>query len=199
LIFLIITEQFKLFQQSRSWADGAEIPAPLRRCGLDERDSKNLFLIRENEVGFQPDMRRRRKRSFTSQYWLTFATSRTSQRRSPRRAAWLFWASPDKLTPVDKDYLHQLIHSSDALAPIYKFSQDFVNMFSDQAVDQLNRWLFAVEQFEFKIFKNFAISIRKDIEAVKTALMYAWSNGQTEGQANRLDGEACFIVRLFFW
>ena len=111
---------------------------------------------------------------------------RTNQRRSPRKAAWLFMANPEKLMSEDKDYLHQLINSSDALAPIYKLSQDFVTMFSDQAVDQLDGWLFAAEQCGFKIFKNFAIGIRKDIEAVKAALMYTWSNGQTEGQVNRL-------------
>jgi len=111
---------------------------------------------------------------------------RTNQRRSPRRAAWIFMASPNKLTLEDKDYLHQLINSSDALASIYKLSQDFVNMISNQAVNQLDEWLSAAEQCDFKIFKNFAISLRKDIEAVRAALMYPWSNGQTEGQVNRL-------------
>ena len=59
-------------------------------------------------------------------------------------------------------------------------------MFADKAVDRLDDWLSAADQSDFKIFKNFATSLREDIEAVRAALIYPWSNGQTEGQVNRL-------------
>jgi transposase len=34
--------------------------------------------------------------------------------------------------------------------------------------------------------KRFATALRHDIEAVRNALLETWSNGQTEGQINRL-------------
>ncbi len=33
---------------------------------------------------------------------------------------------------------------------------------------------------------NFAASLQRDYDAVKAALTYKWSNGQVEGQVNRL-------------
>ena len=34
--------------------------------------------------------------------------------------------------------------------------------------------------------KNFAQGLRQDYDVVKAALIYDWSNGQVEGQVNRL-------------
>jgi transposase len=111
---------------------------------------------------------------------------RTNQRYSPRKTACIFMANPDKLISEDKDYLHHLINSSDPLASVYKLSQDFISIFSNQAVERLDDWLSAADHSDFRIFKNFAASLREDIEAVRAALIYPWSNGQTEGQVNRL-------------
>ncbi len=37
-------------------------------------------------------------------------------------------------------------------------------------------------------FKRFAASLRRDYGAVQAALTLVWSNGQLEGQVNRLKG-----------
>jgi transposase len=41
-------------------------------------------------------------------------------------------------------------------------------------------------QSRLKEFESFARGLSKDYEAVKNALRYEWSNGQLEGQVNRL-------------
>lgn len=111
---------------------------------------------------------------------------RTNQQRSPRSAACIFMTTSSDLTTADQDDWHQLTSSSEALASIYQFSQDFISMFADQAVERLDDWRSAAGYSEFKIFKNFAVSLREDLAAVKPALTYNWSHGQTEGQVNRL-------------
>jgi transposase len=41
-------------------------------------------------------------------------------------------------------------------------------------------------QSKLKEFESFARGLSEDYEAVKNALRYGWSNGQLEGQVNRL-------------
>ena len=57
----------------------------------------------------------------------------------------------------------------------------------------LERWLAKAEDLGAK-WKNFAKGLRQDGAAVKAALTSDWSNGQTEGQVNRLK----FLKRQMF-
>ncbi len=41
-------------------------------------------------------------------------------------------------------------------------------------------------QWGIQASQNFATGLQRDYEAVKAALTYEWSNGQVEGQVNRL-------------
>jgi transposase len=50
----------------------------------------------------------------------------------------------------------------------------------------LPAWLRAVVKRQLKEFVSFARGLSEDYEAVKNALRYKWSNGQFEGQVNRL-------------
>jgi transposase len=50
----------------------------------------------------------------------------------------------------------------------------------------LDSWLAQAEAAGIVEFKRFAQSLRSDYRAVQAALQFSWSNGQTEGQVNRL-------------
>lgn len=52
--------------------------------------------------------------------------------------------------------------------------------------DQLDRWLERAEGSLTAEFQRFAASLCSDYAAVKAALAFPWSSGQTEGQINRL-------------
>ncbi len=54
--------------------------------------------------------------------------------------------------------------------------------------DQLGllQWLTETEHCELAEFRGFAAGVRRDQAAVEAALQWGWSNGQTEGQINRL-------------
>jgi transposase len=59
---------------------------------------------------------------------------------------------------------------------------------------QLDSWLDKAEQCGIDAFRNFAAGLRRDYAAVKAALTYEWSQGQVEGQVNRLK----FIKRQMY-
>lgn len=59
-------------------------------------------------------------------------------------------------------------------------------MLAQQTSEGFDQWLVSMENCGVKKLQNFAISLQRDYDAVKAALVYDWSNGQVEGQVNRL-------------
>jgi transposase len=47
-------------------------------------------------------------------------------------------------------------------------------------------WLKDAHQSGLYAIQRFACNVRRDIDAVRNAITERWSNGQTEGQINRL-------------
>lgn len=64
--------------------------------------------------------------------------------------------------------------------------QEFTRMVTERRADQLNTWLRSALRSGIKEFENFTLGIDEDRAAVEAALQYDWSQGQVEGQVNRL-------------
>ena len=63
---------------------------------------------------------------------------------------------------------------------------DFARMVRQRAAELLPAWLRTAARSKLKEFVGFARGIGEDYGAVRNALTYEWSNGQVEGQVNRL-------------
>jgi len=50
----------------------------------------------------------------------------------------------------------------------------------------MRRWIEGAKRCEFGSVVRFAYGLQKDISAVNAAVDTSWSNGQVEGQVNRL-------------
>ncbi|MCL4489706.1 MAG: transposase [Chloroflexi bacterium] len=59
-------------------------------------------------------------------------------------------------------------------------------MIRERRGDQLDSWLEKAEASTLPDLRNFATGLRRDYDAVRAGLSLPWSNGQTEGQVNRL-------------
>jgi len=59
-------------------------------------------------------------------------------------------------------------------------------MLRQQALELLDKWLENMEICGVRKLQNFAFGLRQDYAAVQAAISYDWSNGQVEGQVNRL-------------
>jgi transposase len=58
----------------------------------------------------------------------------------------------------------------------------FVEVIKEQRADELRGWIIAARRSEIPEFVGFANGLAADLQAVRAALEYAWSQGQTEGQ-----------------
>ena len=52
--------------------------------------------------------------------------------------------------------------------------------------DKLNQWLDDAQSSRVSSIERFARVLHRDVDAVKNAITETWSNGQAEGQINRL-------------
>lgn len=104
---------------------------------------------------------------------------------SARRAAWLLIKQPEDLCAEEQQFVSELLKSSAEIEQAVSVTKRFQELVKGRRVEELEGWLVEAEQHGTK-WKNFVRGLRQDLRAVKAALTTEWSNGQTEGQVNRL-------------
>ena len=67
-----------------------------------------------------------------------------------------------------------------------ELAQSFAFLVRDRRPEQLDPWLERAVKSQLSPFNRFAKRLREDYDAVKVGVTLPWSNGQTEGQINRL-------------
>jgi transposase len=105
---------------------------------------------------------------------------------SPSRASWLLVSEEDKLTKEDKQALERMKQADEKIAQAYTLGQRFAGMVRERQHESLLPWLEDVAKSRISALTGFANGIKQDLAAVTNALSLPWSNGQTEGQVNRL-------------
>lgn len=68
----------------------------------------------------------------------------------------------------------------------YPIAEEFVRIIRGQSSMKLSLWIVRAFDSRVKELRSFANGLQKDFLAVKEAIVSPWSNGQTEGQVNRL-------------
>lgn len=112
---------------------------------------------------------------------------------SAKQIAWVFVQVPEELTQEELILLKHLGQHSD-VGQVYSLAQTFTVMVKQGLIDQLDSWLRMCATTSIAQVQHFSIGIRQDYAAVQAALELPWSNGQTEGQVNRLK----FIKRQMY-
>jgi transposase len=117
----------------------------------------------------------------------TLKAKAEAKRRAPRALARLFGRDPEKLSAADREYLRELWGLNPELERAYELAQGFSRMLRERDPEMLDRWLEeASESDSPELLRSFAEGLRADQDAVRAALCECWSNGQVEGQINRL-------------
>ena len=71
-------------------------------------------------------------------------------------------------------------------AAMRRLAMRFRGILRSKNVAKLGVWLKDAHQSGLYAMQGFARTLRKDLDAVRNAIAETWSNGQTEGQINRL-------------
>jgi transposase len=104
---------------------------------------------------------------------------------SAKRLAWLLVKDSEQLDDEESILLEQLLRHP-AVNKCYALGQQFTKMVRHQLPRKLTAWLKACQDSGIPEFASFAEGINGDRSAIRAALTLPWSNGQLEGQVNRL-------------
>lgn len=121
------------------------------------------------------------------------AKSRQVRLPSLRELSWVLVKSPTHCGERDKLILDHLV-SHPQVALVHSLLRQFVTMVEGRQPARLAAWVQKMQASRVAILVNFANGLRQDFQAVQAAMTYPWSNGQTEGQVNRLK----FIKRQMY-
>jgi transposase len=87
---------------------------------------------------------------------------------------------------AEQAVLAQIRDASQEAATAYKLVHDFHKIVKGRLSETLESWLKAASESGILAMQNFAAGIQKDKAAITAAITLEWSNGQVEGQVNRL-------------
>ena len=107
-------------------------------------------------------------------------------RLSSQQASWFFVLPKEKLTAQQQRQLEQMCQASEELSRAYELSQDFLGLLKERNAHQLKEWISTATSSHIAELKGFAKSVQQDYSAVSAACSLPWSQGQVEGQINRL-------------
>lgn len=114
--------------------------------------------------------------------------SKQSQRigLSSRQATWLVLQKPETRSAEDQRLLTLLQQAHPQVKVACELAQTFVQMIRARSASALEPWLKEAHESGIPELRTFATGIRRDQAAILAALTYEWSQGQVEGQVNRL-------------
>ncbi len=113
---------------------------------------------------------------------------------SVKQMVWLLLKSEGKLADEEKELRQKIVENSEEIKQGLELLTKFRRMVREKKSDNYEEWQTEAENKALKELENFAKGLRRDNEAVKNALSEKWSNGQVEGQVNRLK----FIKRQMY-
>lgn len=105
---------------------------------------------------------------------------------SPRCAAWWLLKDEKDMKEDKQAFVAELSRLCPEMNKVRELAHRFQKMIKQREADEFEGWVEAARGSQIKEMEGFADGLNKDREAVTGAMQYEWSNGQVEGQVNRL-------------
>jgi transposase len=105
---------------------------------------------------------------------------------TPRTAAWTVLRPLDRRDEEGKVLLAKVRETAPTLAAAVGLAEEFAALVRGRKPEHLDLWLQQAQDSAVPALQRFAKRLLSDYDAVRAAVTLAWSNGQVEGQINRL-------------
>ena len=103
-----------------------------------------------------------------------------------RQVSWLLIRPFDCLGAEEQQIVERLTQAVPAIQTAYTLSTSFITMVKTHDHAAFDQWIADAHQSAVDEFQRFAAGLERDGAAVRAALRLPYSNGQVEGQVNRL-------------
>jgi transposase len=114
------------------------------------------------------------------------APSPAPRQVSVRQASWWLLSDPEALEQEEQAYVAALTQRCPEAEQARDLARRFLTLVRARDHAALAPWVEQVEQSDLPELRGFAAGLRRDWAAVSAGVELPWSNGQTEGQVNRL-------------
>jgi transposase len=169
------TDEVVHFLRQR-WSEGCRNAAQLFKELRPRGFQGSYYMVRRRLA------RWRRQGSVAAQ-----SKSSNRSRLSPRRAAWLLLKPESELNDAERAWRADLAQRDAVLSQAASQGRQFREMIRQHQGKELTRWLDQSQRETVpEELRSFAKGLQEDEAAVRAALDSPWSNGQVEGQVNRL-------------
>lgn len=105
---------------------------------------------------------------------------------SSRRATWLVLRRPENCSAQDQRTLDLVKQAHPQVRAACELAQALAQMIGKRNASALDSWLEGASTSGVPELRTFAAGIKRDQASILAALTYEWSQGQVEGQINRL-------------
>jgi transposase len=106
---------------------------------------------------------------------------------SPRRASWWLLKDRDELEPEERCFVETLLGRCSELERAAELTREFGEMVRNRLDSGWDQWIARIQDPATpRELRSFAEGLKQDEKAVRAALSLEWSNGQVEGQINKL-------------
>jgi transposase len=105
---------------------------------------------------------------------------------SSRRVMWLMLGDKSKQKTEEQSFVAILQELSPEISTARTLTRRFNEMVRGHKVEELDEWMKEAINSGIPEMESFVTGLKMDIDAVRAALSYSWSNGQVEGQVNKL-------------
>jgi transposase len=105
---------------------------------------------------------------------------------TPQRVTWMLLRTSRERTKEEEALLTHLMAQSVKVTEAIGLTQAFATLIRQRQVNELEPWLNRAQRSSFVPFQRFASSLKDEEKEVRSALTLTASNGQVEGQVNRL-------------
>ncbi|MCO5185376.1 MAG: transposase [Anaerolineae bacterium] len=112
--------------------------------------------------------------------------SRKMSHLTPRRLATIVMMPAHNRSTEHKQWLDSLVQREPTIAAATDIAAQFIDALRQRKDDFLNDWLATTKRSTASYLSGFAKGIELDLAAVQAAFTSEFSNGQVEGQINRL-------------
>lgn len=172
---------------AQRWAEGCHSAADLYRELLPRGFHGSPSLVRHYVAQWRsalpPELKRARRGPVA-------ATPAIDRKKllvpSPRNTAWWLLQKLEKLEAEQQVYVQRLCEMSPEITAVQQLAHRFARFVKERQAQELGPWLEEAAKSSSSEIKGFVAGLKRDQQAVEAALKYAWSNGQTEGQVNKL-------------
>jgi len=108
------------------------------------------------------------------------------RRFSPRQTHWILLRPVDDLTDDERAYREALCQESATIATAQRLVSDFGRITRTRTATDLDAWLAEARRSHIPELVSFVRGVQRDYAAVAAALTSPHSQGQVEGQVNRI-------------